>query len=345
MIVTCCFWRGCRIQPQRSGYRAAAAVTLPTESLQLIAPVLKGFDQHALLQWLKARGLIPVVRKGSQYFSSESAQQLIDILRNEIVGVDLRTGQRVVQVSRVSGFFTVRTQKATFRAKQVVVASGGLSLPKIGATAIAFEVAEAFGHTVVPPRPALVGMTLQKEQFWMKALSGISLPVRIAVAERKIEGDLLFAHRGISGLAVLNASLYWENGMVEIDFLPKKRLDNAFFQSRKQISTALGLPTRFSKAFLDAIGLHDQPLHRLTEDERSSLMQLKAYRFAPAGNFGYAKAEVTRGGVCTDEIDLETMESRKVPGLFFLGEALDVTGELGGYNFQWAFSTAQRLKL
>lgn len=307
--------------------------------------ILKGFDQYALLQWCRVRGLSPVVRKERQYFCPKSAQELIEILIREVKGVDLRCNQKVESVTKEQGIFCVKTEKSTFYAKELVVASGGLSFPKIGASGIAFDIAKQFGHTVVTPKPALVGLTLQKAQFWMKALSGIALPVTIMVAEKKISGDLLFAHKGISGPAVLNASLYWEKGEIGIDFLPHIRLDDAFFKGRKNISTALKLPRRFTKAYLSEIGMQDKALHLLNVEEKAHVKSLKTYRFAPAGNFGYAKAEVTRGGIATDEIDVDSMMSKKCEGLYFLGEALDVTGELGGYNFQWAFATAQRLQL
>jgi predicted Rossmann fold flavoprotein len=310
-----------------------------------VETILRGFDQHALLTWCKVRGLAPIVRKERQYFCPKSAQELIDILLREIKGVTLRCNRRVQHVAKEGIHFRIETDRDTFFAKELVVASGGLSFPKIGATDIAFKIAETFGHTVVTPKPALVGLTLQKEQFWMKALSGIALPVSIKVADKKVAGDLLFAHRGISGPAVLNTSLYWDKGEIEIDFLPHFKLDDSLFRGRKNISTALKLPKRFIKAFLDAIGLEDKALHLLTSQERTRLKSLHAYRFAPAGNFGFSKAEVTRGGISTQEIDKESMMSKKCEGLYFLGEALDVTGELGGYNFQWAFATAQRLQL
>ena len=239
----------------------------------------------------------------------------------------------------------IETDKGILAAKKLVVASGGMSFPRLGASAIAFEIAESFGHTVHPPKPALVGLTLQKEQFWMKALSGISLPVTIRVGAKKIAADMLFAHKGISGPAVLNASLYWEKGEIEIDFLPGFVINDTFWRLHKQLSTALPLPKRFTKAFLASVGMADKAVHTLSKEEKERITSLHGYRFAPAGNFGFSKAEVTKGGVVTDEIDPKTMMSRKCEGLYFLGEALNVTGELGGYNFQWAFSTAQRLKL
>jgi predicted Rossmann fold flavoprotein len=183
---------------------------------------------------------------------------------------------------------------------------------------------------------------VQKDQFWMKELSGLSLGVGIELGSKKIKGDLLFTHKGISGPAILNASLYWKKGQMKIDFLPQNKI---IFNTNKKISNAFNIPKRFIKAFLDSINLPDLSLCDLTQDQKDKLQTLKSYSFAPAGNFGYTKAEVTRGGICTDEIDSQTMMSKKCENLYFLGECLDVTGELGGYNFQWAFSSAWRVEL
>jgi predicted Rossmann fold flavoprotein len=309
-----------------------------------IHEVLRSYGPKELLADLKAAGLKPVLRKENQYFCPESAVELVNVLAKASHGVSFFMNERVEQVTKEK-VFVIKTDKNLFHAQKVVFASGGLSFPRIGASDIAFRTAADFGHRVISPKPALVGFTLQKEQFWMKSLSGISLPVSVRVGQKRIDGDLLFAHRGISGPAVLNTSLYWEKGSIEIDFIPRLKLEKRFFQSRKQISTALGVPKRFVKAFLEAVGIKDQPLERMSQEEIGKLKQIKSYTFAPAGNFGFSKAEVTKGGISTDEIDPETMMSRKCAGLYFLGEALDVTGELGGYNFQWAFATAQRLKL
>lgn len=312
---------------------------------QFVTSVLRGFDQHALLKWLRVRGLEPVIRKGSQYFCPHSAEELVALLTKACAGVPIVTGCSVTAVEKGRDApFVVHTSKGVFQANSVVVATGGMSFPKIGASGIAYEIARHFGHTVTPLRPALVGFTLQREQFWMKDLSGISLKVAVDVAGKEIVGDMLFAHRGISGPAILNSSLYWQKGPIEIDFLPHAGVDR-MLSGRKLVSTQLGLPKRFAKAFLEAVGIADKPASQLRDAERAKLKTVHAYRFAPAGNFGYGKAEVTAGGIDTAEIDAETMMSKKCPGLYFLGEALDVTGELGGYNFQWAFATAQRLGL
>jgi hypothetical protein len=159
------------------------------------------------------------------------------------------------------------------------------------------------------------------------------------VGEKVVEGSLLFAHKGISGPAVLNASLYWQKGKIEIDFLGDVDWET-FTRSEKNISSLLPMPKRVTKTFLLQLELEDKQGKKVTSSELERLRSLSRYSFAPAGTFGYSKAEVTKGGVSTDELNAYTMMSEKEGGLYFIGEVLDVTGRLGGYNFQWAFSSA-----
>ena len=300
---------------------------------------LKKFNEKALLRWLERQNLHPVLRKETQYFCQDSAKELLDIFLKESKKQTLCMSEKVLEVTKRDEIFYVKTNKKTHTAKAVVVASGGLSYPKIGASSIGYEIAESFGHTVVKTAPALVGFTVQKEQFFFKELSGVSTDVKIHVGDDVCEGALLFAHKGMSGPAVLDASLYWEKGKIEIDFLPDFSWKSVQ-GSKKQISSLLPMPKRVSKAFLLQFQLEDKPFHQLTAQELEKLQTLSHYSLAPAGTFGYAKAEVTKGGVETSEVDNSTMMSKKVDGLYFIGEVLDVTGRLGGYNFQWAFSSA-----
>ncbi len=289
-----------------------------------IQKILAQFDKKALLDFLKSEGVNPVLRHNRYYFCKESAQEIISIFQKSLKNIPLYLNQKVAEVTKKEQF-VIRTQNQTYQCKNLIIATGGLSYPKIGASDIAFQIAEHFGHRVVTPKPALVGFTVQKEQFWFKELSGLSCQVSIRVGEKTFADNMLFTHKGISGPVVLNASLYWDKGEIEVDFVPSMRLAELEKCSKKKIP----LPKRFLNTFL----------------QKYPLSMLKSYRFAPAGNFGYSKAEVTRGGIATDEVDVEGMMSLKEPNLFFLGECLDVTGELGGYNFQWAFSSAQNLKL
>jgi predicted Rossmann fold flavoprotein len=300
---------------------------------------LKKFNEKALLRWLERQNLHPVLRKETQYFCQDSAKELLDIFLKESKKQTLCMSEKVLEVTKRDEIFYVKTNKKTHTAKSVVVTSGGLSFPKIGASSIGYEIAGSFGHTIVKTAPALVGFTVQKDQFFFKELSGVSTDVKIRVGDNICEGALLFAHKGMSGPAVLDASLYWEKGKIEIDFLPGfswKQIEG----SKKQISSLLPMPKRVTKAFLLQLSLEDKSYNKLTVKERETLQMLSHYSFAPAGTFGYAKAEVTKGGVDTSEVDGSTMMSKKEEGLYFIGEVLDVTGRLGGYNFQWAFSSA-----
>ena len=304
-----------------------------------VKPALEAFDEKDLLHWLKHRGLEPVLKKKNQYFCRDSSRELLDLLLKESRKQTFCYNETVLSVSKRSAYFYVKTDKRTLTADAVVVASGGLSFPRLGASGIGYEIAEHFGHSLVKTAPALVGFTVQKEQFFFKELSGASTEVTIRVKDRICKGSLLFAHKGISGPAVLDASLYWERGKIEIDFLPGFSW-KGLRRSHKQLTSLLPMPKRVAKAFLLQLKLDDKAGSSVTDNELSLLQGLNCYRFAPAGTFGYSKAEVTKGGVNTAEVDRQTMMSKKTEGLFFTGEVLDVTGRLGGYNFQWAFSSA-----
>jgi hypothetical protein len=304
----------------------------------LVSNALSAFSQKALLDYFKEGGLRPVIRKERYYFCPKSSDEVISILMGRSSGCDFLLGDKILSVEGENPF-VVTTDKGKFSASRVVVATGGASYKELGASDIGLKIAQSYEIKTVPFSPALVGLTLQPREFWMKELSGISFSARIHVAGKTLDEDLLFAHKGISGLVVLSASLYWHRGEIIIDFLPDFDL-NTLRKEKKIISTALHLPKRFMKAFLDCVGLEDKPCNRLTSQEWESLLRIRNYAMAPSGTFGFSKAEACRGGVACDEIDSITMESKKIKGLYFIGETVDVTGELGGYNFQWAFSSA-----
>lgn len=299
---------------------------------------LNVFPQKALLDYFHNGGLRPVIRKERYYFCPKSSDEVIAILLGKLQGCEMLLGHKILSVSG-NDPFKVTTDQGTFSAKKVVVATGGESYKELGASDIGLKIAQEYGLKTVPFSPALVGLTLQPKEFWMKELSGISFPAQISVAEKVLEEDLLFAHKGISGPVVLSASLYWHKGEITLNFCPDLEIEK-LFSEKKLLSTALPLPKRFIKAFLEAIALDDKPCNRLNSEEREKLLRLQQYKMAPSGTFGFSKAEVCRGGIACDEIDEKTMESKKVQGLYFIGETVDVTGELGGYNFQWAFSSA-----
>ena len=279
---------------------------------QFIESVLSRFDQNDLLKYLNNHNIYPKVIekivKGT-YFCN-SGTEVVEMFRKNIKNIDLKLNTKVKDV-KFDNIFTIETNTTQIKAKKLIVASGGLAYPAIGASSIGFDIAKSFGHTISRVDPALVGFTVQKDQFWFKSLSGLSLDVQIKVENKIIEGSMLFTHKGCSGPAILTTSLYWKKGQISINFLPKK---DSY------------LPKRFKKAIKDLN------------------IDLKDYKISPAGNFGFTKAEVSKGGVATDEVDLN-MESKLQKGLYFIGEVLDVTGELGGYNLQWGFSSGNTVNI
>lgn len=305
-----------------------------------IEKALSRFSPSQMLSFVKEHRLSLEERSHGQMFCANSSKELLSIFGRLTSSCTFYLNTNVLHVKK-KDYFIIHTDKGEIGASKLVVASGGLSYTSVGASGIGYEIARTFGHTIITTSPALVGFTLQKEQFWMKELSGIAFPVRIQVEGKTFHENLLFAHKGISGPSVLSASLYWKKGTISIDFLPHISNMHVLFkqQSHKQITTALGIPKRFAKAFLETNGLEDKVLSKLSAQEKELLCTLKAYAFSPAGNFGYTKAEVTRGGVNTSEINPESFESLTCKDLYFIGEVLDVTGELGGFNFQWAFAS------
>jgi len=304
-----------------------------------VKTVLDVYTPEDLLNFLKSEGVEPKIRSLGQYFCKKSADEVINVFRKKASCVNCSLNEKVMEVHKDKNF-TLKTDKRTLEVKQLVIATGSPAYPQVGGSDIGATLARSLGHNVSAFAPALVGWTVQKDQFWMKELSGISTPVSINVGHKKLPGELLFAHKGISGPAVLSASLYWKKGMVEIDFLPKKSLKQTLSQKNRQVSSQLGLSKRLAKSLLKAINIEDKVLVKLSSEEWKTLELLKAYPFSPAGNFGLKKAEACRGGVDTQELDAKTMQSKLKDKLYFIGEVVDVTGELGGYNFQWAFASA-----
>ncbi len=304
-----------------------------------IGSILKNFNEKALILWLKKQGLRVIIRKETQYFCENSSKDLLNIFNNKLKKQKVLLNEKVLSLTKRDSFFSIKTNKRILTSDYVVIASGGLSFPVLGASSIGYEIAKFFGHKIIKTAPSLVGFTVQKEQFFFKELSGTSTDVSIKVEDNICNGALLFTHKGLSGPAVLDASLYWNKGKIEINFLVNF-LWESIKGSKKQISSVLPLSKRITKAFLLQLGLKDKSFAQVSPEELEKLKTLNHYIFAPAGTFGYTKAEVTKGGVDISEIDVKTMMSKKTKNLYFVGEVLDVTGRLGGYNFQWAFSSA-----
>ena len=307
---------------------------------ELVEYALSVFSRDALLEFLHSNGVEPVIRKDRYYFCKNSSDEIINILKTKTRHFDTLLNREILALKKVDDIFELETSKGLLKSKKVVVATGGKSFKTLGASEIGLKIAKDFGVKVKEFTPALVGMTLQKEQFWMKELSGLSCYVHIAVNEKILKEDLLFAHKGISGPSVLSTSLYWQKGNISVNFLPNDNILELINAGKKLVSSVVPLPKRLSRAILKALSVEDIECGKLTKEAIENLKKIHTYSFAPAGNFGFTKAEVSRGGVLCSELNRYTLESLDVENLYFIGEVVDVTGELGGYNFQWAFSSA-----
>lgn len=276
-----------------------------------------------------------------------SSRKIVRLLLDECAaaGVEVRTGVRVNAVRR-SERFTVETSAGVFESETLTIATGGLSIPKLGASGFAFDIAAQFGLPVVRLRPGLVPLTFAEGDLgWMRPLSGVSADIAARAGKATFREAALFTHRGLSGPAILQVSSYWTPGeTVVLDWLPDAADDILAARKRErpkaQLKSVLSelLSERLAAALAERLpqgAVGDMKDAALIEAAR----MLKNFRLTPVGTEGYAKAEVTVGGVDTNALSQQTMQARAAPGLFFIGEAVDVTGWLGGYNFQWAWSS------
>jgi len=282
-----------------------------------------------------------------QLFCDGSAKQIVAMLMSECAKgkVAFQLGQSIEAVTHADGSYTVRVSGRDVAAPQLVIATGGPSIPQLGASDFAYRLARQFGLKVVEPRPALVPLTLGGDDVLFRDLSGVSAPVVARCGKTSFREAALFTHRGLSGPAILQISSYWRHGTsIGIDFLPDQAdllLSAKRDRPRAGLRSALGsaLPDRLADALTDRLGMNGE-LGTMTDKALTSAMtRLRDWRFAPNGTEGFAKAEVTVGGISTAGLSSQTMEARDVPGLFVIGEAVDVTGWLGGYNFQWAWAS------
>jgi predicted Rossmann fold flavoprotein len=311
------------------------------------------FCKSALSQF-SARDFVALVEQAGiayhektlgQLFCDDSAQEILDLLLARCRGADIRLGVEVLDVSHTQRFM-VQTTRGTFFAPALVVASGGLSIPKLGATGFGYELAKKFGLAVVQPRAALVPLVFTGTDLpWMQGLAGVSVPAKVKAGKRVFAENVLFTHRGMSGPAVLQISSYLAQGEgFATDFHPAARLDELLVEAKTrrpkaELKTILAevLPARLAAHFA---GPEPRRMADLPDKTLRALgAQLNAFPLTPAGNEGFAKAEVTAGGVDTDGLESKTCGAKTLPGLFFIGEAVDVTGWLGGYNFQWAWAS------
>lgn len=311
---------------------------------------LSQYTQHDFIAMMEKHGIAYHEKRLGQLFCDVSAQQIIDMLVTECeqAGVRLEMETAITCIEIVSEGYKVTTNRGTATCASLVIATGGLSIPKIGASKFGYDIAKQFGIDVIQTRPALVPLTFQSAILERcSLLSGLSIEASVSCDGTTFAEGFLFTHRGLSGPSILQISSYWDEGReITVNLAPDTPIDTFLkerkkSQPRQDIQTALSdvLPRRLAVSIIEAEGITG----RLADLPDKQLLQLAAavnqWRIKPAGTEGYRTAEVTLGGVDTNAISSKTMEVKSQPGLYFIGEVLDVTGHLGGYNFQWAWSS------
>ncbi len=300
---------------------------------------LSRYTQHDFLALVEKHGIAWHEKTLGQLFCDGSARQIVAMLLAECAagGVDVRVSHKIAEVQR-SERFRIETDKGSFSAASLVLATGGLSIPKMGATGFAHDTARQFGLKMTQTRPALVPFTARVPE-----ISGVALDVVVSLGRKQFREAMLFTHRGLSGPAILQISSYWQSGQeIAVDLLPD--LDaNGYLKERKRIRPRAELRNILGELMPHRLAQELAPEGMMAnfrdKDLEAVAAHLKSWHVTPTGTEGYAKAEVTVGGIDTNELSSKTMEAKRAPGLFAIGEAVDVTGWLGGYNFQWAWSS------
>lgn len=312
---------------------------------------LKRYTPGHFVELVERHGIEHVEKAPGQLFCADSAKQVVSMLLTECewAGAEVRLKTRITSLDRHGEGMRLETSNGVIDAGAVVIATGGLSIPTMGATGFGYDIARQFGLGVTETRAALVPFTLTSQ--WREraaSLAGVSCPVTVEVGEGRYREPMLFTHRGVSGPAMLQASSHWQPGMaLSIDLLPDIDVAGALANMRheapkRHVSTWLGewLPRRLAQAWCEWQGVMEKPLGTLSNREVAHLEgELKRWQLKPAGTEGWRTAEVTLGGVETQAISSKTFAVEGLPALRFIGEALDVTGQLGGFNFQWAWAS------
>ncbi len=314
-----------------------------SENPHFAKSALSRYTQWDFLALVERHGIAWHEKTLGQLFCDGSARQIVAMLLDECTrgGVELRLSTPVGEIGHGPGGFTV----AGARAQRLVLATGGPSIPKMGATGIAYDIARRFGLAVVPPRPALVPLTLGERDMDLRAIPGTAFPATARAGGMAFDEAALFTHKGLSGPAILQVSSYWTPGQpVSLTVLPGageklRAARRAMPRARLKAALAEHLPARLAEVLATRIGLETELGNAPDTALDAAAAVLEDLTFLPSGTEGYAKAEVTAGGIDTAGLSSKTMEARQVPGLYAIGEAVDVTGWLGGYNFQWAWSS------
>ena len=316
-----------------------------SQNPHFVTSALARYPSSQFIEWVERHGIEYEEREHGQLFTCRGAGEIIAMLRTECdwAGVSMRLNCHIERIQWQDGVYQLNTSFGRFHATALVIATGGLSYPKLKASAFGYRVAEQFGVSVIPPRPGLVGLKIGLAD-WAE-LAGISLTVGIGCRGHYWVRDLLFTHTGISGPAVLMVSNVWHSGLsISLNLFPHRDLV-AELKQVKQENRSLKpwlrsqLPKRLADVYWQSFPLEGKTAEMSDQALRDWAEGLQAWQLTPSGTDGYAKAEVTLGGVDTADISSKTMEAKQQKGLYFIGEVLDVTGDLGGYNFQWAWAS------
>lgn len=323
-----------------------------SQNPHFVKSAISRYPAENFIQMVRDHGIAFHEKKLGQLFCDHSAQHIVDLLKTECDQAEARfqLETRIESISKKeSGGFTVQTDRGLFESESLVVATGGLSIPKLGATGLGYNIAKQFGLKLVELKPALDGFTLTTQEVsFFAELSGVSVDCEITSNQVTFRENILFTHSGLSGPAALQASLHWNAGdPVEINLVPDLDLFDWFMEKKKSGSKSMVknllselIPSRLAEQFCLAFFPSTLPLPETSEKELKIFCErIHHWVIHPTGTVGYGKAEVTKGGVDTDELSSKTMEAKRVPGLYFIGEVVDVTGWLGGYNFQWAWAS------
>lgn len=314
-----------------------------------IKSALAEYSQHDFIKLIESYNIAYHEKTLGQLFCDGSSKQIIDMMLDlcSKSGVEIKMNCNITDVSK-DDHFILQSNEGVLKSDSLIIASGGLSIPKMGATDFGYRIAKKFGILIIPTRPALVPLTLpeEKKEYFVK-LAGISNPSCVSYKNTSFKENILFTHRGLSGPAILQISSYlnnFKNENIIIDLLPDMDLKKQFMDDKNsKQSPALYLKQYIANRLVDNLAISDDWNKSITDLRKDNLMaiaeNIHKFEVLLDGSEGYAKAEVTAGGVDSDELSSKTMESKKVPGLFFIGEVVDVTGWLGGYNFQWAWSS------
>ena len=329
---------------------AATPANYISQNPHFCKSAFKRYTQYNFLDLVEKHGIAWHEKKLGQLFCDKSSRDIVNMLLAECdeAGIELKTGCKVQGISKKDDHFSIETSKGKFLSDNLVIATGGLSVPGTGASDLGFKTAEQFGLNIIPTRAALVPFLWdEKKKSIFESLSGVALPCSVSCGSGRFEESFLFTHKGLSGPAILQISNYWQEGdCVSIDLLPDEAEDFLFLAKQKSPGQKIEqviqpfFPKRVFEVFKKELIADKRPMGQIPEKVLRKISDnFKSWKVTPYDTEGYKTAEVTIGGVDTNELSSKTMEAKKISGLFFIGEVVDVTGWLGGYNFQWAWSS------